>query len=111
MSQVAHDGEHALTVTNNASLTMVRSYAATHGSGYAVVLFNLDENAAHAVNVGVDRLASGSSATITTYGKAQYDMSQQNLWPGPVSQSTGAWQRSVPVTLPAWSMTVVTLSP
>jgi hypothetical protein len=56
-------------------------------------------------------MASGSGATITTYGKAQYDNSQQNVWTGPVSQSVGAWQHTVPVTLPPWSMNVVLLAP
>jgi hypothetical protein len=111
MSQVAQTGEHALGVTTASALSTVRAYAATHGSGYAVVLFNLDENNAHAVNVGVDAMTSGSGATITTYGKAQYDNSQQNVWTGPVSQSVGAWQHTVPVTLPPWSMNVVLLAP
>jgi hypothetical protein len=111
MSQVAHEGEHSLTVTTASSLSTVRSYAATHGSGYAVVLFNLDETNAHAVNVGVDAMASGSGATITTYGKAQYDESQNNVWAGPVSSTVGAWQHTVPVTLPPWSMNVVILNP
>ncbi len=111
MSQVAHEGEHALSVTTASSLSTVRSYAATHGSGYAVVLFNLDETNAHAVNVGVDAMTSGSGATITTYGKAQYDDSQNNVWTGPVSSTVGAWQHTVPVTLPPWSMNVVILNP
>jgi len=111
MSQVARSGEHALGVTTASSLSTVRAYAATHGSGYAVVLFNLDETTAHAVNVGVDSMTSGSGATITTYGKLQYDDSQRNVWTGPVSQSVGAWQHTVPVTLAPWSMNVVLLSP
>jgi len=112
MSQVAHDGEHALSVTTNSAIApVVCAYAATHGSGYAVVLFNVDENASHAVNVGVDGLASGSGAAITTYGKAQYDDSRNNVWTGPTSQSVGAWQHTLPVTLPPWSMSVVILTP
>jgi hypothetical protein len=111
MSQVAHEGEHALTVTTASSLSNVRAYAATHGSGYAVVLFNLSETASTPVNVGVDAMTSGSGATITTYGKAQYDNSQQNVWTGPVTQNVGAWQHTVPVTLPPWSMNVVILNP
>jgi hypothetical protein len=89
----------------------VRAYAATHGSGYAVVLFNLSETASIPVKVGVDAMTSGSGATITTYGKAQYDNSQQNVWTGPVTQNVGAWQHTVPVTLPPWSMNVVILNP
>jgi hypothetical protein len=111
MSAVANNGEHSLSVTTNSSLSTVRAYAATHGSGYAVVLFNLDENNSHTVGVGVDALKSGSSATMTTYGKAQYDNSQQNVWTGPVSQSYGAWSGALPVTLAPWSMNVVLLSP
>jgi len=111
MSAFARDGEHALSVTTSTALPNVRSYAASHGNGYAVVLFNLDRTSAHTVNVGVDTMASGSSATITTYGKAQYDDSQQNVWTGPVTQSAGAWQHTVPVTLPPWSMSVVVLTP
>jgi hypothetical protein len=111
MSQVAHDGEHALSVTTNASLSTVHAYAATHGTGYAVVLFNLDENVAHTVGVAVDTLSSGSAATMTTYGKAQYDNSQQDVWTAPVTQNFGAWNGALPVTLAPWSINVVILAP
>jgi hypothetical protein len=108
---VARQGEHYEDVTLNSSLTNVRAYGATSHSGYAVVLFNLSETASYSVNVSAEGLASGSKSTIETYGKKQYDNSQNNVWSGPVSQTAGAWQGGVPETLPPWSMSVVILDP
>jgi hypothetical protein len=98
-----------------ASSTSIRAYAATQGSGYAVWLFNLDENKYTPIDLTLQGAAKPSfSVSTTTYGKAQYDDSQPppggpGVWTGPVSQSLGAVASSAAIglTLPPWSMTVL----
>jgi hypothetical protein len=107
----ARSGEHVDAVSLNSSLTNVRAYAASHGAGYAVILFNLSETQTYTVNVGADGMTSGSNATMQTYGKAQYDESQSNVWTGIVTHVSGAWKGTVPETLKPWSMNVVILYP
>jgi hypothetical protein len=63
------------------------------------------------VPVTINTLSSGSSVAVTTYGKAQYDLSQTGVWSGAVSSSTGSWHGTFSVSLPAWSMSTVTVSP
>jgi hypothetical protein len=109
MTHVSRTGEHTDAVSLNPSLTNVRAYAASHATGYAVVLFNLSETTAYNVQVGVDGMTSGSNATMETYGKAQYDESQHNVWAGPIYHVTGKWQGTIPETLAPWSMNVVLL--
>jgi hypothetical protein len=48
---------------------------------------------------------------VTTYGKAQYDQSKNNVWAGSVTSTSGPWRNSVTVTLPVWSVTLVSLKP
>jgi alpha-L-arabinofuranosidase len=107
----AHSGERVFVPTVDASLPNVRAYATSQGTGYNVLLVNLDENNAASVPIGVSALASGSSATITTYGKAQYDQSQSNVWTGSVTSNVAAWHSPLTVSLPAWSVTLVSLKP
>ena len=111
VSQVAQSGEHMLPVTLGGSSQNLRAYAMTHGSGYGVVLFNLNKTAAESVAVSIDGLGKGSALNLTTYGKAQYDKSKNNVWDGPVSKKAGKWNGSFTVNLPAWSMTAVVVSP
>jgi hypothetical protein len=112
MSQVAVSGEHVLgTALGGSSKANVRAYAMTHGSGYGVVLFNLDKSATIPVSVSIDGLAKGSKLVTTTYGKAQYAKSKDNIWAAPASKTTGKWNGPFTVKLPAWSMTVVLASP
>jgi len=67
------------------------------------MLFNLNETASATVTVGVSNTAKTSFAASTvTYGKAQYDNSQNLEWTAPVTQSLGTVQAPVSVTLPAW---------
>jgi hypothetical protein len=109
-AQFATPGSRMLPVTVPASLPNVRAYAATQGKGYALMLFNLDS--ANAVTVNVQMLnttATQFTATTLTYGKAQYDTSQTNVWTGPVNASLGTTTTTPSVTLPAWSMVVVQL--
>ncbi len=80
------------------------------GSGYALFLFNLSQTSAANLSVGVSNASRTSfSASTLTYGKAQYDDSQGNVWTAPVSQSLGTVGTTLPLTLPAWSMTVLKL--
>jgi hypothetical protein len=51
------------------------------------------------------------TATLTTYGKAQYDCSKSNHWVGPVVRSLGRVAATVPLALPAYSVCVLTMSP
>jgi len=107
-SQFVVAGEKPLAVTNTANL--VRAYGATQGSGFAFMLFNLDQNNATTQTVGVKNTSRTSfTATTTTYGKAQYDQSQNGVWAGPVSASLGTVNNPFSITLPPWSMTVVQL--
>jgi hypothetical protein len=111
MALVARDGENELSRTLGGSASWLRAYAMTHGTGYAAVLFNLDKTSARPVSVSFDGLRSGRGYAVTTYGKAQYDQSKNNVWAGPVHASHGAWNGHVTLTLPAWSMNVLTASP
>jgi len=109
-AQFAVAGNHMLPVTVPASLTNVRAYAATQGSGYALMLFNLAQSNPVTVNVQLAGAAASSfTATTVTYGKKQYDDSQSNVWTGPVTTSLGVTTATPSITLPAWSMVVVQL--
>jgi hypothetical protein len=110
ISKVAVPGAHMLGVTLTGTPATLRAYAMTTASGYALLLFNLDENDAVPLSLSVAGLASGSSAATLTYDKAIYDKSQSGTWAGPAGKSLGAWSAKVAVTLPVWSMTVVSLS-
>jgi hypothetical protein len=111
VSKFAVPGNNMLsTSVVDPSLSNVRVYGATQGSGYSVMLFNLDQSATKNVTVAVSN-ASGSSfnAYTATYGKQQYDDSRNGVWTGPVSKSLGAVGSHVTVSLPPWSMTVLKL--
>jgi len=110
ISKVAVAGSHMLGVTLSGTPSTLRAYAMTHGTGYALVLFNLDQNNAVPVKVAVTGVAAGAAAATLTYDKAIYDTSQSGVWSGPVTKALGAWSGAVSVTLPAWSMTLVSMS-
>jgi hypothetical protein len=49
-------------------------------------------------------------ASTLTYGKAQYDASQNNIWTGPVSANLGTMNASsIGETLPPYSITLLKL--
>jgi hypothetical protein len=109
-SSFATPGNNMLSATVSTSLSNVRAYAASQGSGFSVMLFNLNETSSATVTVGVSNTAKTSfSASTVTYGKAQYDNSQNMEWSAPVTQSLGTVSAPVSVTLPAWSMVVLKL--
>jgi len=83
---------------------------ATRGTGYVFMLFNLDPT--NSVNVPIGPLTANStvySGTVTTYSKAIYDMSQSFVWSGRTTSSLGNLTLPIMVTIPPWSMNVVTL--
>ena len=106
----ATEGNSMLTVSVGTSLPEVRAYAATSGSGYALMLFNLDPAASYAVTVDVTHTSKVSfTASALTYGKLQYDDSINGQWTAPVAKSLGTLGAPVTLTLPPWSMTVLKL--
>ncbi len=50
------------------------------------------------------------AATLSVYGAAQYDKSKGNRWVGPVTKSLGTVGTSIPLTLDAYSISVLSLS-
>ncbi len=88
----------------------VRAYGYALTGGYAFVLFN---NTLKATAIDARIAGSGKSrftATLSVYGKAQYDKSKENKWVGPVTKSLGRVAVSVPLTLGAYSVSVLRLS-
>ena len=111
-SQFVHAGEHVLLTQAGLATTALRAYAATQGQGFALMLFNLDQTNSVQQLIEIQNVATTSFvATTTTYGKAQYDQSQSNVWAGPVINSLGTVGNPFTITLPPWSMTVVQLGP
>ena len=108
---VAHSGEHVLATTLGGSSGSLRVYALTHGTGTALMLFNLDGTATLPVSLSVDGVASVSSVLIDTYDRALYDQSQNNVWAGPTHSRSGRQPLPFTVTLQPWSMTVIRLTP
>ncbi len=109
-SNVAVNGEYALTATVAGDKTNVRAYAATNNGGTALVLFNLNENASAPVAITLSGLSSASTVTVETYDKAIYDMSNPattNTWAPPSMTNLGAQALPLTLTLTPWSMNVV----
>lgn len=110
LAQFAIAGNHMLPATVAASLPSVRAFAATKASGYTVLLFNLDQSNAARVTIALQGVTRSSfTGSSNVYGKAQYDDSKNGMWTAPVSSSLGSTGKTFTVTLPAWSMTVLTL--
>ncbi len=110
-SKFAVAGNSMLGLSIGSGLSNVKAYAATQGSGYALLLFNLSQTATTTVNVDLTNTTRSSFVGSTlTYGKAQYDTSQNNVWTAPVSANLGTVNASsVSVTLPPFSITLVQL--
>jgi hypothetical protein len=109
-SAVARNGEHVLPLTTTGEAS-VRAYAATHGAGAAVVLFNLSETKTLQVNLAVTGMASASDVSVTRYDKSLYDRSKNNVWASPVTTDDGPLSLPTTLTLRPWSMNVVILTP
>jgi hypothetical protein len=103
-------GNQVIASAVPSTLPNVRAYAATQGTGYALMLFNLDETNPVTVPVGPATATSTVySGTVSTYSKAIYDLSQSYIWSGPTTSSLGNVTLPTTVTLPPWSMSVITL--
>jgi hypothetical protein len=109
-SQVAINGEHALTPTVTGDTTNIRAYAATNSGGTALVLFNLNETSSETALITVSGKTTSTSVTETTYDKAIYDESNPattNTWAAPTTTNLGAPALPLTLTLAPWSMNVV----
>jgi hypothetical protein len=102
------EGEHMLrTQTDLEKAPWLLSYAATHGSSYALILINRDRDEAHTVPVTFANKSSGKSVRQWTYGRAQYDKTRQGDWSAaPLPSRHGAWSSDFTATLPPWSVNV-----
>ena len=109
-TQFAVPGSTMLRTVVGSGLSNIVAYAATQGTGYALMLFNLDENNTTTVAVALnDATRASFTGTTSTYDKAIYDLSQNNVWNGPSSGSLGTVGSNFSVALSPWSMTVVLL--
>jgi hypothetical protein len=90
--------------------TTVRAFGYAVKGGYAFALYN--NTLSTTVKIVAQIQNSGSKhfdATLTTYGKSQYDLSKQNRWVGPASRKLGNVSSSVPLALPPYSVTLLKL--
>jgi hypothetical protein len=110
-SSVARNGETVLTTAVSGDTTDIRAYAATHGSGTALVLFNVNSTTSETVTVALSSLSGASDVTVQTYDKSIYDQSQTGVWAPPVSTDLGAKSLPLQLTLTPWSMNVVVVTP
>lgn len=103
------EGEHMLeTDTDMQNSPWLASYAATHGSGTALLLINRDRDNAHTVPVRFAGMTSGTAPQQWIYGRAQYDSSRTSNWSvAPMHKTLKNWGEELLVTLPAWSVSVV----
>jgi hypothetical protein len=106
-SSVAVNGESVLTATVAGDTTDVRAYAATNPGGTALMIFNDNETTSQQVVVTLSGKTSSSSVNVTTYDKALYDQSQNDVWAPPTTNSLGAQSLPLTLTLTPWSMNVV----
>jgi hypothetical protein len=117
-SNVAINGENVLTASVKGNTADVTAYAATHGSGTAVVLFNRNETTSQPVVITVPAPATASTVTVITYDKALYDLSGSptgtppdpagtNTWAGPTTTTIDSPTLPLTLTLTPWSMNVV----
>jgi hypothetical protein len=87
----------------------VRAYGFALASGYAFAIFN---NTLHPIDVDAsvkDSNEKGFTAKLIVYGAAQYDKSKDNQWVGPVTHDLGTVGTTVPLTLPAYSLSILSL--
>jgi hypothetical protein len=117
-SKVAITGENVLTTVVGGDTADLRGYAATNNGGTALVLFNLNETTSEPVTVTLSGQTSVTSATVTTYDKAIYDLSGSptgtfpdpsgtSTWGGPTTTSISSPTLPLSLTLAPWSMNVV----
>ena len=101
-------GEHTIAAASTDQ--SIRAYAATSGTGYALLLINTDSASTHTLPVKVGNTPQSSyTATTLIYGKEQYDESQTGIWAGPVTNNLGTVGTTFDISLPPWSIALVKL--
>jgi hypothetical protein len=98
---------HMLSTSVSSDFPKVRAYSATRGSGFGLLLFNLDSAAEVTLPIHLNGQALNRSVQIQTYGKKQYDQSQSNQWAGPAKNKLGTMPPDFELKLPPWSMSLV----
>jgi hypothetical protein len=106
-SLVAKDGQRALPISLDGNDANLRAYAATAGSGTAIVLINTSETDNQRVSIAITGVSGASNVIETVYDKAIYDKSRNNVWAAPHRLSRGAQVMPLKLDLTPWSMTVV----
>ena len=106
-SNVAVNGESVLTPAVKGDTTNVRAYAATHGGGTALVLFNLNQTRSEPVEITLSAETSTPGVTVITYSKSIYDASKNGNWDPPSTTDMRAQPLPLALTLDPWSMNVV----
>ncbi len=106
-SDIAIDGEAVLTASVAGDTMNIRTYAATHSGGVAIVVFNLNEFASETVEIALSNQSAISGVTVETYSRAIYDQSMNNVWAGPTSTDLGSPSLPLPLTLDPWSMNII----
>jgi alpha-N-arabinofuranosidase len=87
----------------------VRAYGVARDNGFTFALYN---NTLSAVSIRARVRNSGRSAfaaTLVTYGKSQYDKSKNDQWVGPVTKMLGNVGPAVPLSLPPYSLSILSL--
>lgn len=110
MAQEIPGGSKVRTVTVASSLHgRVRAFGFARESGYKFAIFN-DTLAPVAVRARVLNAAQAKfDATLSVYGKAQYDESRRNRWTGPVTRRLGRVGTIVPLALAPYSISILSL--
>lgn len=110
---VAVNGEYPQTTTVTGDTTDIRGYAATHGTGTALMLFNLNQTTAQTVSVALGSQSTSSDVQVTTYDKAIYDQTNAStpVWALPTTTDLGAQTLPLTITLQPWSINVVIVKP
>lgn len=95
MSEFATEGEHMLrTQADTQNAPWLLSYAATHGSSYAVILINRDRDNSHIVPISFAGKTSGNAVKQWVYGRAQYDLTRRGDWSAaPIVTTYGHWTK------------------
>jgi hypothetical protein len=108
-SNIAVNGENALTASVAGETTDVVAYAATHSGGTVLFVFNRNETTPEPVTISLSGTNASKGVTVITYSKAIYDQSQNNVWAPPTTAAMGAESLPLTLTLDPWSMNVVLL--
>lgn len=108
-SNVAVSGESVLTATVGGDTADIVAYAATHGSGTALVVFNRNETASKPVEITLSGQTTATSVTQIVYDKAIYDQTDATtpVWAPPTTTTITSPALPLTLMLTPWSMNVV----